>query len=69
MEIMEFSIYFLPPLIPLWYLRKKEEERKRKEAVVWELEDQLKELKEQLDRGVITQEEYEQKKKQLLEES
>jgi len=42
--------------------------KKRREAVAWELEDQLKELKEQLDRGVITQEEYEQKKK-LLEKS
>ena len=42
---------------------------KRKEPKAWELEDQLKELKEQLGRGVITQEEYEQKKKKLLERS
>ena len=40
---------------------------KRKEPKAWELEDQLKELKEQLSLGVITQEEYEQKKKRLLE--
>lgn len=43
--------------------------KKRMEAVAWELEDQLKELKEQLGRSVITQEEYEQKKKKLLEKS
>lgn len=60
-----------PPLIPIWYWgykkHRKEEEQKGMEAVVWELEDQLKELKEQLSRRVITQEEYEQKKKKLLE--
>lgn len=39
--------------------------KKRVEAVAWELEDQLKELKEQLGRGAITQEEYEQKRKKL----
>jgi len=39
--------------------------KKSKEALAWELEDQLKELKEQLGRGHITQEEYEQKKKLL----
>jgi len=33
------------------------------------LEDQLKELKEQLGRGEITQEEYEQEKRKLLEKS
>ena len=51
-------------------LKKRREElpKKREVGVVWELEDQLKELKEQLSRGVITQEEYEQKKKKLLEE-
>lgn len=42
-------------------------------GVLWdasrESEDQLKELKEQLGRGVITHEEYEQKKKKLLEKS
>jgi len=32
-----------------------------------ELDDQMKELENQLGRGVITQEEYEQKKKKLLE--
>jgi len=42
--------------------------KKKKEAKAWELEDQLTELKEQLGRGVITQEEYEQKEK-LLEKS
>jgi hypothetical protein len=47
----------------LWKLKEK------KEALVWELEDQLKELDEELGRGVISQEEYEQKKKKLLEKS
>lgn len=44
-------------------------QEKRKEPKAWELEDQLKELKEQVSRGAITQEEYEQKKKKLLEKS
>ena len=39
----------------------------RKEALAWELEDRLTELKEQLSEGVITQEEYEQKRRKLLE--
>jgi len=43
--------------------------KKRKEPKAWELEDQLKELKEQLGRGVITREEYEQEKKKLLGKS
>lgn len=43
--------------------------KKRKEALAWELKDQLKELDEQLDRGAITQEEYEQKEKKLKKES
>jgi len=43
--------------------------KKRKDAVAWQLEDQLKELKEQLSLGHITQEEYEQKKKDLLKKS
>lgn len=38
-----------------------------KMAVAWELEDQLKELKGKFDRGALTQEEYERKKKELLE--
>jgi len=42
---------------------------KEREATTWELEDQLIELKEQLSLGAITQEEYEQKKKKLLEKS
>lgn len=46
----------------LWRRKKLKE---RKKAAVWELEDQLEELKERLDRGVITQEEYEQKRKNL----
>ncbi len=41
----------------------------RRKAKAWELEDQLKELKEQLGRGVVTQEEYEVKKKKLLGKS
>jgi len=47
---------------------REEKLEKRKKALALELEDQLKELKEQLDLGYITQEEYEQKKK-LLEKS
>ena len=43
--------------------------RKKKKAAARELEGQLKDLKEQLDEEVITQEEYEQKKKKLLEKS
>ena len=74
-------IGFVFPLIPLWYLwHKGTEKQKKKEAAAEELgfevtyeyretlQDQLTELKEQLGRGVITQEEYEQKKKKLLEE-
>lgn len=43
--------------------------KRRGEAVAWELRDQLKELDEQLGMGVISQEEYEQEKKKLTEES
>jgi len=43
--------------------------KKRKEAATWELEDRLKELEEQLSLGIITQGEYEEKKKDLLEKS
>jgi len=41
--------------------------KKSKEALAWELEDQLKELDEQMSLGHITQEEYEQRKKKLEE--
>jgi uncharacterized membrane protein len=41
--------------------------RAHDKALVWELEDQIQQLKEQLSGGVITQEEYEQKVK-LLED-
>jgi len=47
----------------------KENERKRRKALAWERKDQLEQLKEQLDRGVISQEEYEQQKKKLLDKS
>lgn len=47
-------------------LEEMNKKKEKQEALAWELEDQLKELKEQLDRGNITQEEYEQKKKELL---
>jgi hypothetical protein len=43
----------------------KQRGRRQAEALVWELKDQLEQLKEQLDRGVVTQEEYEQKRKLL----
>jgi len=43
--------------------------KRRKEAKASELEDQLKELDEQMGLGHITQDEYEQKKKKLSEES
>ena len=43
--------------------------KKRKKALAWEFEDQSKELKEQLGRGAITQEEYEEKRKKLLEKT
>ena len=46
----------------------KENERKRRKALAWEKQDQLEQLKEQLLRGVISQEEYEQKRK-LLDKS
>lgn len=36
--------------------------------LISELEDQLKELEEELYRGVITQEEYDEKKKRLLDQ-
>jgi len=56
--------------IIMWfsYTRKSKERKKReKKALAWELEDQLEELKEQLNIGHITQEEYEQRKKKLEE--
>ena len=43
----------------------KKSERAQAKALVWELKDQMQQLKEQLSRGVITQEEYEQKMKLL----
>lgn len=71
--ILQTFVLAFPPLIPTWYWcykeYRKEEEPKRKEPKAWELEDQLKELDELLALGVITQEEYEQKKKKLLEKS
>lgn len=42
--------------------------RERKKALAWELEDQLRGLKEELDLGHITQKEYEEKKRKLQEE-
>jgi cell division protein FtsB len=42
-------------------------ERAHDKALVWELKDQMRQLKEQLSRGVVTQEEYEQEMK-LLED-
>jgi hypothetical protein len=45
----------------------KQSERAHAKALVWELKDQMQQLKEQLNRDVIMQEEYEQKMK-LLED-
>jgi uncharacterized membrane protein len=45
----------------------KRSERAHAKALVWELKDQMRQLKEQLSRGVIAQEDYEQKMK-LLED-
>ena len=67
--ILLFSVFLsgilVVSIVDAFRLRKE----KRKKAAAWKLEDQLKDLKEQLDRGAITQEEYEQKKKKLLEKS
>lgn len=58
-------------IIGLIYLiisgKMKKRKEKRKKALARELEDMLKELDEQLGLGHITQEEYKQKKKKLLE--
>lgn len=40
-------------------------EQRRRRALAWALKDELEQLKEQLNRGFVTQEEYEQKKKSL----
>jgi hypothetical protein len=48
-------------------LSAKQSERAHAKALVWELKDQMQQLKEQLNRDVIMQEEYEQKMK-LLED-
>lgn len=40
-------------------------EQRRRRALASELEDELEQLKEELSRGIITQEKYEQKKKSL----
>jgi len=67
--ILLFSVFFsgilILSIVDAFRLRKE----KRKKAAARELEGQLKDLKEQLDGGTITQEEYEQKKKKLLEKS
>jgi cbb3-type cytochrome oxidase subunit 3 len=46
----------------------KRSERAHAKALIWELKDQMQELKEQLNRGVITQEAYEQKTKLLKDQ-
>lgn len=50
--------------VPFFVIRKL---RKRKNALAMELEDQLRELMEQLDLGHINEEEYDRKRKKLLE--
>lgn len=40
-------------------------EQRRRRALAWALKDELEQLKEELSRGVITREKYEQKKKAL----
>ena len=55
----------LAPLIPLWYWLYRGKQKKS-EVVTWELQDQLKELNEQVGKEVITLEEFEQKKKKMM---
>jgi len=62
-QVFLSSLLFIGVAFIIWKLRKWKQTR------AWELEDQLKELKEQVSRGAITQEEYEQRKKKLLEKS
>lgn len=51
----------------VWQWKERRYWLKWKKAVVWKLEDQLEELKAQLGKGAMSQEEYEQKKKELIE--
>ena len=46
-----------------WWLYRKR--KARKDQINWQLEDQLRELKERVDTGVMAQEEYERKKKSI----
>lgn len=52
-----------------WLRDGKERMKRRKKALAWELEDQLRELKEKLARGIVTKKEYRQERKRLLKES
>ena len=76
---LRFIIPYLPPVLGISAIllfavlgfkatiqQKQRRKKRRIEAIVWELKDQLKELKEQLSKGVITQNEYEQKKKEAI---
>ena len=67
MGVLPLSFIVVGALVTRAHLIKRKEEMKK--ALAWELEDQLKELEEQLSLGHITQEEYEQKRKTLLEKS
>ena len=63
---LDLAVVFDGVIDRLWGRKKSKD---RKIAEVWKLQDQLEELKERLDRGAITEEEYEQEKGKLLEES
>jgi len=64
--VVAFICIGIMPLINYAYKGSlKQSERTRAKALVWELKDQMEQLKEQLSKGVITPEEYEQKKKSL----
>jgi len=71
--VLGLSVFIGVPIVGLIYLKSRNWIERRKEktrkAKAWELKDQLRELKEQLESGYITQEEYEQKKRKLLEKS
>jgi hypothetical protein len=60
--LFSFATIVGVPIFVIWKLRR------RKKALALELEDQLRELKEQLDFGHINQEEYDKKRKELLED-
>jgi uncharacterized membrane protein len=64
--VVAFICIGIIPLIDYAYKDSlRQRERTRAKALVWELKDQMEQLKEQLNTGAITQEEYDQKKRSL----